>query len=333
MVDSSTSEEAPQYHSDLYDATEMEEEPQDYNDPDLSDTVRFDPPKPKGTALPYERQGLYAIAVDAVPSADATGSRTASVWGVVWRVLVVAALLCAMTVVQAVYAAEVDLDNAAPVLLGFAGVTWDTWWGSIILLVVFAVGGLAPVIVAFLTAAAQTGRWFAPCIDACVAGMALVWAIIPGNVIGESLWWYECWREGPCHSFDTSQGIMGILPGVIMSTAGVLLTIALWLTVGRATRLQTGQETVISRVLYALSPAVCSIAVVVNHMVPMGGQTVLGVLMLAAVLGEVIPNELGAVAYVVRKRGSAYWLWPFAVIITWEVLLCTMMVVALIYGL
>lgn len=332
MVDPLTSEEEPQDHSDLYD-TELEEESQDYYDPDLSDTVRFDPHKPEGTARPYERQGLYAIAVDAVPSADATGSRPASVWGVIWRVLVVAALLCAMTVVQAVYAAEVDLDNASPGLLGFAGVTWDTWWGSIILLVVFSVGGLAPVIVAFLTAAAQTGRWFSSCMAACVAGMALVWAIIPGNAIGESLWWYECWREGPCLRFDTSQGIMGILPGVIMSTAGVLLAITLWLTVGRATRLQTGQETILGRVLYALSPAVGVIALIVNHMLPVSVQTVFAVFMLALMLGEVVPNELGAVAYVIRKRGSAYWLWPFAVIITWEVLFCIIGAVAVIYGL
>lgn len=282
---------------------------------------------------PYERRGLYAVAVSEVPSAAVEGRRAASVWGVVWRVLVVVALLCAMSVVQAVYYARVDTRNASPGLLGFAGVTWDTWWGFVILLVVFAVGGLAPVIVAFLTAAARPGRRFAPCMAACVICMSLVWAIIPGNVVGESLWWYECWRYGVCSYFDTSQGIMGILPGVIMSTAGVLLTVTLWLTVGRATRRRTGQETPLGRVLYLLSPAVCSIGVVVNRMVPVGVQTVAAVVMLVLVLGEIVPNELGAVAYVIRKRGSAYWLWPFAIIITWEVLLCTMMVVGLIYGL
>lgn len=284
-------------------------------------------------AVPYERRGLYAVAVSEVPSVAVEGRRAASVWGVVWRVLVVIVLLCAMSVVQAVYYAMVDTRNASPGLLGFAGVTWGTWWGSIILLIVFAVGGLAPVIVAFLTAAAGLGRRFAPCMAACVAGMALVWAIIPGNAIGESLWWYECWQYGVCSRFDTSQGILGILPGVVMSVAGVLLTVVLWLTVGRATRRETGQETVLGRVLYLLSPAVCSIAVVVNRMVPVGVQTVFAVFLLVLVLGEIVPNELGAVAYVIRKRGSAYWLWPFAIIIVWEVLFCTMMVVALIYGL
>lgn len=282
---------------------------------------------------PYERRGLYAVAVSEVPSADVEGRRAASVWGVVWRVLAVILLLCAMSAAQAVYYAMVDTRNASPGLLGFAGVTWDTWWGFVILLIVFAVGGLAPVVIAFLTAAAGAGRRFTPVMAACVVCMALVWAIIPGNVVGESLWWYECWRYGVCLRFDTSHGILGILPGVIMSTAGVLLTVTLWLTVGRATRRRTGQETVLGRVLYLLSPAVCSIAVVVNRMVPVGVQTVFAVFLLVLVLGEIVPNELGAVAYVIRKRGSAYWLWPFAIIITWEILFCTIMVVALIYGL
>ena len=282
---------------------------------------------------PYERRGLYAVAVSEVPSADAEGRRAASVWGVIWRILAVVALLCAMSVVQALYYAMVDTRNASPGLLGFAGVTWDTWWGSIILLIVFAVGGLAPVIVAFLTAAARPGRRFAPCMAACVAGMALVWAIIPGNAIGESLWWYECRQSGVCSYFDTSQGILGILPGVVMSLTAVLLTVLLWLTVGRATRRQTGKETPLGRALYLLTPAVGSIVLVVNRMVPVGVQTVFAVFLLVLMLGEIVPNELGAVAYVIRKRGSAYWLWPFAIIITWEVLFCTMMVVALIYGL
>lgn len=283
--------------------------------------------------VPYERRGLYAVAVSDVPSADVEGRRAASVWGVIWRILVVIALLCAMSVVQAVYYAHVDMDNASPGLLGYVGVIWNTWWGFVILLIVFAVGGLAPVIVAFLTAASGLGRRFAPCMAACVVCMALVWAIIPGNVIGDSLWWYECWQYGVCSYFDTGQGILGILPGVAVSVAGVLLTVVLWLTVGRATRRETGQETILGRVLYMLSPAVCSIAVVVNHMVPVGVQTVFAVVMLVLMLGEVVPNELGAVAYVIRTRGSAYWLWPFAIIIVWEVLFCTMMVVALIYGL
>lgn len=282
---------------------------------------------------PYERRGLYAVAVSEVPSVAVEGRRAASVWGVVWRVLVVIVLLCAMSMVQAVYYAMVDTRNASPGLLGFAGVTWDTWWGFVILLIVFAVGGLAPAIVAFLTAAARPGRRFAPCMAACVAGMALVWAIIPGNAIGESLWWYECRQSGVCSYFDTGQGILGILPGVAVSVAGVLLTVLLWLTVGRATRRQTGKETPLGRVLYLLTPAVCSIGVVVNRMVPVGVQTVFAVFLLVLMLGEIVPNELGAVAYVIRKRGSAYWLWPFAIIITWEVLFCTMMVVALIYGL
>lgn len=168
---------------------------------------------------------------------------------------------------------------------------------------------------------------------ACVVCMPLVWAIIPGNAVGESLWWYECWQSGVCSYFDTSQGILGILPGVAVSVAGVLLTVALWLTVGRATRRESGRETVLGRVLYMLSPAVGSIVLVVNRMVPVGVQTVFAVFLLVLMLGEIVPNELGAVAYVIRKRGSAYWLWPFAIIITWEVLFCTMMVVALIYGL
>ena len=273
---------------------------------------------------PYERRGLYAVAVSEVPSADVEGRRAASVWGVIWRILVVVALLCAMSVVQALYYAMVDTRNASPGLLGFAGVTWGTWWGSIILLIVFAVGGLAPAIVAFLTAAARPGRRFAPCMAACVAGMALVWAIIPGNAIGESLWWYECRQSGVCSYFDTGQGILGILPGVAVSVAGVLLTVALWLTVGRATCRESGRETVLGRVLYMLSPAVGSIVLVVNRMVPVGVQTVFAVFLLVLMLGEIVPNELGAVAYVIRKRGSAYWLWPFAIIITWEVLFCTM---------
>ena len=272
---------------------------------------------------PYERRGLYAVAVSEVPSADVEGRRAASVWGVIWRILVVVALLCAMSVVQALYYAMVDTRNASPGLLGFAGVTWGTWWGSIILLIVFAVGGLAPAIVAFLTAAARPGRRFAPCMAACVAGMALVWAIIPGNAIGESLWWYECRQSGVCSYFDTGQGILGILPGVAVSVAGVLLTVALWLTVGRATCRESGRETVLGRVLYMLSPAVGSIVLVVNRMVPVGVQTVFAVFLLVLMLGEIVPNELGAVAYVIRKRGSAYWLWPFAIIITWEVLFCT----------
>lgn len=296
--------------------------------------VTVDGPMAGGVGTtPYERRGLYAVAVSEVPSVAVEGRRAASVWGVVWRVLVVIVLLCAMSMVQAVYYAMVDTRNASPGLLGFAGVTWDTWWGFVILLIVFAVGGLAPAIVAFLTAAARPGRRFAPCMAACVAGMALVWAIIPGNAIGESLWWYECRQSGVCSYFDTSQGILGILPGVVMSLAAVLLTVLLWLTVGRATRRQTGKETPLGRVLYLLTPAVCSIGVVVNRMIPVGVQTVFAVFLLVLVLGEIDPNELGAVAYVIRKRGSAYWLWPFAIIITWEVLFCTMMVVALIYGL
>lgn len=285
-----------------------------------------------GTAVPYERRGLYAVAVSAIPPAS-EGRRPATVWGVVWRVLVVILLLCAMSMVQAVYYATVDTRNASPGLLGFIGIDWKTWWGFIILLAVFAVGGLAPVIVAFLTAAAQLGRRFVPCMAACVICMPLVWAIIPGNAIGESLDWYECWREGVCTYFDTTKGILGILPGVIMSVAAVLLTVLLWLTVGQATRRHTGRETPLGRVLYALSPAVCGIAIVVNGYLPMGVQTVFAVFLLAVMLGEIIPNELGAVAYVIRMRGEAYWLWPFAIIIVWEVYFCAMMVVALIYGL
>ena len=283
--------------------------------------------------VPYERRGLYAVGVSEVPSADVEGRRAASVWGVIWRILVMAALLCAMSMVQALYYAMVDTRNASPGLLGFAGVTWGTWWGTVILLVVFAVGGLAPGVVAFLTAAARPGRRFTPCMAACVAGMALVWAIIPGNAVGESLWWYECRRSGVCSYFDTGKGILGILPGVAVSMAAALLTVLLWLTVGRATRRRAGQETMLGRVLYLLSPAVCSIGVVVNRMVPVGVQTVVAVFLLVLVLGEIVPNELGGVAYVIRTRGSAYWLWPFAIIITWEILFCTMMVVALIYGL
>lgn len=170
-----------------------------------------------GTVVPYERRGLYAVAVSAIPPAS-EGRRPATVWGVVWRVLAVILLLCAMSMVQAVYYATVDTRNASPGLLGFVGIDWKTWWGFIILLAVFAVGGLAPVIV-------------------------------------------------------------------------------------------------------------------VNGYLPMGVQTVFAVFLLAVMLGEIIPNELGAVAYVIRMRGEAYWLWPFAIIIVWEVYFCAMMVVALIYGL
>lgn len=289
-------------------------------------------PVPDGTAVPYERRGLYAVAVSEVPPAS-EGRRPATVWGVVWRVLAVILLLCVMSMVQAVYYATVDTRNASPGLLGFIGVDWNSWWGFIILLIVFAVGGLAPVIVAFLTAASGRGHWFVPCMAACVICMPLVWAIIPGNAIGESLDWYECRRENVCSYFDTSQGILGILPGVIMSVAAVLLAVLLWLTVGRATRRQTGGETLFGRVLYALSPAACGIAIVVNGYLPMSVQTVLGIVLLAVMLGEIVPNELGAVAYVIRTRGEAYWLWPFAVIIVWEVYFCVLMVVALIYGL
>ena len=90
---------------------------------------------------------------------------------------------------------------------------------------------------------------------------------------------------------------------------------------------------VIWRILAVVALLCCSIGVVVNRMVPVGVQTVFAVFLLVLMLGEIVPNELGAVAYVIRKRGSAYWLWPFAIIITWEVLFCTMMVVALTYGL
>lgn len=37
---------------------------------------------------PYERRGLYAVAVSEVPSADVEGRRAASVWGVIWRICV-----------------------------------------------------------------------------------------------------------------------------------------------------------------------------------------------------------------------------------------------------
>ena len=242
---------------------------------------------------PYERRGLYAVAVSEVPSADVEGRRAASVWGVIWRILAVVALLCVMSAAQAVYYAMVDTRNASPGLLGFAGVTWDTWWGFVILLIVFAVGGLAPVIVAFLTAAAGAGRRFTPVMAACVVCMPLVWAIIPGNAVGVSLWWYECWQSGVCSYFDTSQGILGILPGVAVSVAGVLLTVALWLTVGRATRRESGRETVLGRVLYMLSPAVGSIVLVVNRMVPVGVQTVFAVFLLVLMLGEIVPQRAG----------------------------------------
>ena len=112
----------------MVDPLTSEEEPQDYSDPDLHATELVDPSTPAGASRPYERRGLYALAVSEVPSADAEGKRAASVWGVIWRVLVVVALLCAMTVVQAAYYYEVDTRNASPGLLGFAGVTWDTWW-------------------------------------------------------------------------------------------------------------------------------------------------------------------------------------------------------------
>ena len=282
--------------------------------------------------MPYERQGLYAIAVSAVPPSS-EGQRAATVWGAVWRILVVLALLSAATAVQAVYHAEADTRNASPGLLGFAGITWGTWWGSVILLVVFAVGGLAPVTVGFLTAAAQTGHRYVPGMLSCVLGEALVWATMPGNAIGESLWWYECWRYGPCTYFDTSKGILGILPGVIVSLVAVLLTVLLWLTVGRASRRRTGRETPLGRALYLCSPAVCSIAAAVNGFLPVNVQTVMAALMLALMLGEIVPNELGAVAYAIRIRGQAYWLWPFAAIIVWEVLFCVLGVTALIYGL
>lgn len=282
---------------------------------------------------PYERRGLYAVAVSEVPSADVEGRRAASVWGVIWRIL--GGGRAPMRHVGGAGLVLRDGGHAQRVA-GTAGLRRRHLGhvvGSIILLIVFAVGGLAPAIVAFLTAAARPGRRFAPCMAACVAGMALVWAIIPGNAIGESLWWYECRQSGVCSYFDTGQGIPGILPGVAVSVAGVLLTVALWLTVGRATCRESGRETVLGRVLYMLSPAVGSIVLVVNRMVPVGVQTVFAVFLLVLMLGEIVPNELGAVAYVIRKRGSAYWLWPFAIIITWEVLFCTMMVVALIYGL
>ena len=268
---------------------------------------------------PYERRGLYAVAVSEVPSADVEGRRAASVWGVIWRILVVVALLCAMSVVQALYYAMVDTRNASPGLLGFAGVTWGTWWGSIILLIVFAVSGLAPAIVAFLTAAARPGRRFAPCMAACVAGMALVWAIIPGNAIGESLWWYECRQSGVCSYFDTGQGILGILPGRrrVRGRGAVDRGAVADRGPGDPAGESGRRETVLGRVLYMLSPAVGSIVLVVNRMVPVGVQTVFAVFLLVLMLGEIVPNELGAVAYVIRKRGSAYWLWPFAIIITW----------------
>ena len=213
-----------------------------------------------------------------------------------------------------------------------------TWYGIGIFVLLMLVNSSTLFVTTYLKLSTCAGNldsarvscWAMP---GCVAGMALVWAIIPGNAVGESLWWYECRRSGVCSYFDTGKGILGILPGVAVSMAAALLTVLLWLTVGRATRRRAGQETMLGRVLYLLSPAVCSIGVVVNRMVPVGVQTVFAVFLLALVLGEIVPNELGGVAYVIRTRGSAYWLWPFAVIITWETLFCTMMVVALIYGL
>ncbi|MBT1174499.1 hypothetical protein JS530_03070 [Bifidobacterium sp. LC6] len=283
----------------------------------------------------YERYGLFATACGGIPVAG-PGRRAASVWSLLWRVFVLVAGMVVLAFPHALYAAQTGDKLGSPGVLAWLGITGATWWGVLVLIPVFALGGLAPAIMVMLAAAGKLldgHRWVWPFVAVMLTLMVMVWAILPGNAAGQSLMWWRLFKNGTLYGMPSSNGLLSMLPGVIGSTVAVLLVIVLWCTVGGVLRRGSTKDSLWSRVMYAMTPTVCLGIGVLRGLLPAGGETVLGVLMLAVLLGLVVPNELSAAAWCVRTKREARWMWAFASAVTFESLLSIMMVVAFIYQL
>lgn len=280
----------------------------------------------------YERFGVFPTMVGWVPVAS-DGARAATAWSAVWRVLVLLLGMMAFSVPQALYVVDTGgKPVGTPGVLGLLGVNGSTWWGVAVLFVVFALGGLAPFILCVLLVPAHFMRlrWPVPIL---LVLMVMVWAVIPGNLTGVNLSWWEDYRMGALRYYPTDNGLLGMLPGVVASMLSVLLVVLLWCTVGRALKRTAADDGRIMQMAYALTPGVCLGVTALMGMIPASGELLLGFGMLAVLLGILVPNELGACAWCIRTRREAYWMWVFAANILFECLLVVVGVISAIYGL
>ena len=272
--------------------------------------------------------GLYAAAASCVPEAK-DGQKSATVWSAIWRILTIVLLFGLCMIPQALYYAHVNDDINYPGLLAYAGITWGTWWGTIILVAVFLLVGLAPVIVAF--AAVTAPKRHRILLATCILCAAMVLAIVPGNSIGNSLWWWECYKYGPCHTFVTHLGIVSVLPIVILGILLVAATVILWFKLGRVAECYGfSPENPWSYLIVSIMPLSTIVACMCFDTV--SGTMLMGLWALYAA-GIVIPNEFGAAAYVIKTRRLPYWLWHFALIIVFWIYLLVGGFVAIAYGL
>lgn len=275
--------------------------------------------------------GLFAASAEAIPPLSGS-ERAARPWSAIWRVLAVLVMLAACTAAQALGYDHFEGNPASPGLLVPLGIGWDTWYGFALLLAVFAVGGLAPMLMGFLPLLARWGR-FRPLVALAAACMALVWSIPAGNAIGQSLWWIRGLQEGRFYQLPSDIGFLSWLPGVAVAVGAVVAVPILWLVLDKHGWLRGARSGRIARLAGAAVPLACMIAAVASGALPSWGQGLLGASVLAVYLGTVMPNELSAAVRVIRTGRAAYWLWPFAIIIVWEALMMVYLVVAAIYQL
>ena len=304
----------------------------DFEDEEIAEAP-VDLRKPKGLFSSYVRY-VHPLAE------GEKGAATA--WGAVWRTCVLVVLYAGAWALQAAASMWEIGDLSQPGALYLAGITWDSWWGSIIIILTFFIGVLSPVLMGFLYAFCDDlRRWPVRIATAvCTVCLVLTFGVFGGNMTGESLFWIEGSREGvygseALSSFLVQHGITSMLPGVAAVAVCTMLGVVLWLIASRVQRQETRGGGLLTRLACILSPAACLVAASLLHVLPLGVRSVpiymAGIVLLLVLYGQVLPNDLSAAAWAIKTRRPASCLWAFAISLVWELLSGAHLLIGLMY--
>lgn len=280
----------------------------------------------------FEKYGLFSITVETVPPLKEGEKGKATAWSAVWRILIILGVFIIVTIFQARYYCITNGNQeTVPGILGILGIDWSTGWKTAIIVFTYLLGVISIFMTMFrLTFANSKPKISIPFIIIVVVSISILLAIMPGNAIGETLYYYELYKEGFLKPIYNSVGIMKILPWLIVSILSTIIVLILWLTVGKISRRKNGKDDKVARWLYAITPFLCAFSNL-THSMNAFAQGIIGVLILALFFGEIMPNELMGASFAIRTKRPANCLWIFSIVIFLEIFIVSLLATAIIY--
>ena len=282
----------------------------------------------------HGRVGLLAVAADGTALASESGKPCS--WGALalrLLVLLLAFALCAAAHGVFVGRGLSGDEYWGPGLLASVGISWDTWWGTVVCVVVMVLGFLSLPLTALLVLLSSRLRHATALFFVLAACGCMVYAIPLGNAAGESLWLYDL--QVTYSAYDAgrlwSYGVLRILPGLLISAACVVVGVAT-ACVARswASRAGLRRPRVVRLAAVAVPFLLAPLFVLLGHLNLTAA--IVSAALLAAFLFEVIPNEVNTLSLLVRTGRTRKALWPAVFVVLGECGLMIALAVTSAYG-